>query len=157
MLSRVSGNGYRTASLSTAADAEFSLTPLTFTLGAALFHSWDARAIHVFDASLAGTWAKRPGEGPGNQSFTTVVAGAGLFRSLGGQMGFLRDPSSAEVQGKLGLSLSLFNHFRFTLVKIGATGGMELFDGQKGFSLTLSDLQSWNRSDLTWWRRSEGA
>jgi hypothetical protein len=122
-------------------------------LGATLFHAWDARAIHILEASLAGSWAKRPSDGPGNQYFTTVVAGAGLFRTFDCQSGFLSDPSRAETQGKLGLSLSLFNHFRFTFVSIGAMGGTELFDGQKGFSLTLSDLQSWSRSDLTWWRR----
>lgn len=152
VLSRLSGDGNTAFSLSVAADPDYSLTPLTFTLGAALFRTWDSRTLHVFEGSLAGTWAKMPGDGPSDQSFTTVVAAAGLFRTFGGQFGFLRDPSSAEIQGKRGVSLSLFNHFRFAFVTVAATGGLELFQGQKGLSLTLSDLQSWKRGDLTWWR-----
>jgi hypothetical protein len=127
---------------------------LTISLGAALFRSWDARTNHVFDASLAGTWAKRPGAGPGKQSFTTVVMEAVLFRSLGFQSGFMRDPSSAELQGKFGLSLNLFNHVRLAYSEVGATGGRKLYDGQKGFTLALSNLLSWHRNDLTWWRRT---
>jgi hypothetical protein len=87
-----------------------------------------------------------------NESYITVVFGFGLFRTLGAQWGFMRDPSSAELQGKLGLSLTLFNHLRITMDQLTATGGSELYDRQRGFSISLFNLQKWGRSDRSWWR-----
>ena len=148
-----SGNGSRAAWLSYLDDPKYSLTPLTLSLGAALYHSWDAGSLHLLDASMAGSWTKRPGEGSDNHSFTTVAVHAIWLRSLGCQLGILHDPSSDELQGKVGVSLDLFNHVRITYVAIGATGGMELSDAQKGLSLSLSNLLRWQRGDWTWWRR----
>jgi hypothetical protein len=133
-------------------DPNHTLAPMAISLGAALIKKWNAGTLQVFDASLAGSWAKRPNSGDEEESYTTVVLGIGLFNTISFHAGFMRDPSSAELQGKLGLSLSLFNHIRITGNYLSATGGAEVFQSQKGFSLSLFNLQYWQHSDRTWWR-----
>jgi hypothetical protein len=152
VLIHISDEGSQSVSLSYGEGPESRLTPLTLSLGAALIRSVDVRDIRVIDASLAGTWAKMPGRGPDGQSFATVVLEGSLFRTLGCRWGILRDPSSAEVQGKFGISLFLFNHFRLAFVSVASTGGREHYDGQKGFVLECTNLLGWDRGDKAWWK-----
>jgi hypothetical protein len=152
MLYHMYSPGRRGTYVTYEADPDYTLAPLTLSLGAALVKSWQTETLRVLDASLAGSWTKRVTSGAEDESFTTMVLSIGLFRTLGFEAGFLRDPSSAELQGKLGWSLSLFHHVRITMDHVTSTGGMELFHGQKGFSLSLVQFLKWRPSDKAWWR-----